>query len=183
MKKELLHFVLFFCLLAIDSYSQPLVINEIQIANIDQFIDPSFNYGAWIELYNSTSSEVTLTNYKIRHTDSDGNVESQTLTSAHGKIQPNGYGVVWFDHNSQNGFYGPNAATQIPFKLDSDGGIIEIIQPNGQTSDVLAYPKSIARCSFAKNKGGENLNGQILQLQEALIANLQTLRKDFLRQR
>lgn len=155
MKKELLHFVLFSCLLAIDSYSQPLVINEIQIANIDQFIDPSFNYGAWIELYNSTSSEVTLTNYKIRHTDSDGNVESQTLASAHGKIQPNGYGVVWFDHNSQNGFYGPNAATQIPFKLDSDGGIIEIIQPNGQTSDVLAYPKSIARCSFAKNKGGE----------------------------
>ena len=27
-----------------------LIINEIQVSNLDQYMDPSFNYGGWIEL-------------------------------------------------------------------------------------------------------------------------------------
>ena len=37
-----------------------IVINEIQASNVDMFVDPSFNYGGWIELYNPTSSPVDL---------------------------------------------------------------------------------------------------------------------------
>ena len=37
-----------------------LVANEIQVANIDRFIDHSFNYGAWLELYNTTDKTVNL---------------------------------------------------------------------------------------------------------------------------
>ena len=38
-----------------------LIINEIQVSNIDQYMDPSFNYGGWIELYNPTDEIIYLT--------------------------------------------------------------------------------------------------------------------------
>ncbi len=37
-----------------------LIINEIQSCNIDMFVDPSFNYGGWIEIYNPTDKAVSL---------------------------------------------------------------------------------------------------------------------------
>ena len=37
-----------------------MIINEVCVANIDQFIDPAYNYGGWIELYNPTSSQISL---------------------------------------------------------------------------------------------------------------------------
>ena len=45
--------------------AKSLVINEIQVTNIDQFIDPSFNYGGWIELYNPTNNPVNLAGWTI----------------------------------------------------------------------------------------------------------------------
>jgi len=33
-----------------------VVINEIQVANVDMYIDPSFNYGSWVELYNTSKN-------------------------------------------------------------------------------------------------------------------------------
>ena len=32
-----------------------LVFNEVQVANIDQYLDGALCYGSWIELYNPTS--------------------------------------------------------------------------------------------------------------------------------
>ena len=77
--------------------SKPLFINEIQVANIDRFIDPSYNYGGWIELYNPGDSSIPLNGYIIRHTDSDGYNQQCTLTSSHGNIPAKGYSVLWFD--------------------------------------------------------------------------------------
>ena len=37
-----------------------VIINEIQVANVDMFIDPSFNYGGWIEFYNPTAQPADL---------------------------------------------------------------------------------------------------------------------------
>ena len=44
-------------------FSKELFINEIQVANIDRFIDPSYNYGGWIELYNPGETSVQLSGY------------------------------------------------------------------------------------------------------------------------
>ena len=44
---------------------EDLIINEIQVANIDMFIDPSFNYGGWIEIFNPTDEDVNLFNCSI----------------------------------------------------------------------------------------------------------------------
>ena len=37
-----------------------LVINEIQVSNLDQYLDPSGNYGGYIELYNPTDTSIPL---------------------------------------------------------------------------------------------------------------------------
>ena len=42
-----------------------LIINEIQVANIDQFVDPSWNYGGWVEFYNRGSLPRQLRGYWI----------------------------------------------------------------------------------------------------------------------
>lgn len=156
-------FSLIFFLLAIFQKNimsaQSLLINEIQVANIDQFIDPSYNYGGWIELYNPTSKEIRLVNYSLRHTDDEGNVEEYTLTWNHGNTAAKGYSVLWFDHTRKDGYFGPNTGNQIPFKLDSDGGVLELLNPNGELVDAIAYPQSIARSSYQREIDGESTWG------------------------
>lgn len=134
--------------------NEHLLFNEVCVANIDRYIDPSYNYGGWVELYNPTSSAIALNNISLRHTDSEMKVKQYKLTYSHGSVSPQGYAVLWFDHNSQDGYYGPDAGTQIPFKLDADGGIIELLDANGSLVDAVEYPQSIARCSWMREKDG-----------------------------
>ncbi len=146
------------CVLALFAYSMwaaaDVVINEIQVANIDQYIDPSYNYGSWIELYNTGEESVSLSGMVIIHTDSEGESESYTLTSSNGKVSAHGYACLWFDHNSKDGFYGSGASTQIPFKLDADGGQIKLTDSNKRTVDTVDYPSAIARASYARTTDG-----------------------------
>lgn len=131
-----------------------LLINEIQVANVDMFIDPSFNYGAWVEIYNPTSDTIPLTNMLLRHTDAEGTMKLQRLTALHGTLYPQGYCCLWFDHNKKDGYYGKTAGEQIPFKLDLEGGVVELVDSRGNILDAVAYPAGIPRCSFARLTDG-----------------------------
>ena len=136
-----------------------LIINEIQVANVDMFIDPSFNYGSWVELYNPTEQSISLSGMKLRHTDSEGKVKEQKLTEQHGILPPMGYCLLWFDHNSKDGYYGKTAAQQIPFKMDEEGGMVELYNSRNTLQDAVIYPPAITRCSFARTSEGENTWG------------------------
>lgn len=129
-------------------------INEVQVANIDQFIDPSFNYGGWIELYNPTDALRSLDKAKIRHTDAEGMVEEATLGLGHGLLKSKDYICLWFDHNSEDGTYGGESHLQIPFKMDSEGGMLELVDANGTVVDQVVYPPVISRCSYARTTDG-----------------------------
>ena len=54
--------ILCVCAIVMKTTAQRIVINEVQVANVDMFIDPSFNYGGWVELYNTTADTLYLTN-------------------------------------------------------------------------------------------------------------------------
>lgn len=136
--------------------AQTLCINEIQVANVDQYIDPSFNYGGWVELYNPTANSMSLSGFRLRNTNNEGDVKQQTLTSSHGNVPAKGFVVLWFDHNCNDGYYGPYAGTQIPFKLDADGGKIELINSNGSIIDAVEYPQCIARSSWIRKPDGSS---------------------------
>ncbi len=118
-----------------------LIITEIQSANIDQYLDPSWNYGAWVELYNPTSTSVTLTGCWV--SDDVSNLEQVHITEPMA-VPAGGYKNLWFDHYDK---YSPK---QVNMKLDQEGGTIYITSDEGVVIAQADYPEAVARCSWAR---------------------------------
>ena len=124
-----------------------LLFTEVCIANIDQTIDYSNNYGGWVELYNPSTTSVSLDGWYI--SDDAMNLKKHRL-SGYGVLKPRRYLCIFFDHNANDGEYGPDAAKQVRFKLNRKGGSLYLSR-NGTDVDLsLAYPQSIPRCSYAR---------------------------------
>ena len=73
-----------------------LIINELQQSNVDMFVDPSFNYGSWVELYNPTDKAVSIIGFHV--SEDPANLKMFRLTPSVGVIPAKGYKVLWFDH-------------------------------------------------------------------------------------
>ena len=127
-----------------------LFINEVQVANLDQYLDNANCYGAWIELYNPSSEDIALQGMYL----SDG--ENTHRLSGQGSVPAGGFKTLWFDHNTTEGNYGSTARLQIPFKLDAEGGTISLLASDKTVVSSVSYPPSIPRCSWAcLTDGGE----------------------------
>lgn len=129
--------------LAQESDGGSIVINEVMASNIDMFVDPSYDYGGFIELYNPTSTDYPLDGLTLV----DDKEQTETLTAAHGVIPANGCKVLWFDHK-MNEFQ-----TQIPYKLNSEGGTISLCKGSSVIATV-AYPAATPRTSYARTTDG-----------------------------
>ena len=127
-----------------------LVINEIQVTNIDQYIDPSFNYGGWIELYNPTNAEINLANMVV----SDHLGRSFTCPTNMGSVPAKGFKNLWFDHNSRDNKYSSQAFKQVSFKLQYEGGEITLCDAEGNVLDSQSYPPAVQRASYARTTDG-----------------------------
>lgn len=126
--------------------AQTIIINELQAANLDMYVDPSFNYGTWVELYNPTSQTVSLQGCYV--SDDPANLKKHRLTSRAGVVPAKGYKVLWFDHHSKW------ALSQIDDKLDYDGGTFCISDENGVLIGSQTYPEAISRTSYARTTDG-----------------------------
>ena len=137
-----------------------LVINEIMARNIDTMIDPSFNYGGWIELYNPTESSISLNGMYISYDPS--NLKMVQLTSSHGSVPAHGFKTLWFDHYSNAGGgwgggsneYSNDANKQINFKIMPEGDTLYISDKNGKVIITQICPRAIARTSYARVTDG-----------------------------
>ena len=90
-----------------------LSFNEVMVANIDQYVDPCWNYGAWVELYNSTERSISIRGYWL----SDDSTNLKKLRISTSQVVPaNGFLNLWFDN------YNKYSLTQMNMKLDADGG-------------------------------------------------------------
>ena len=126
--------------------AESLIINEIQSSNVDMFVDPSFNYGAWVELYNPTDAPVSLRGIYV--SDDPDNLTKHQLKHA-AALPAKGYCVIWFDH-----YHHIYAPTQVNFKLDFDGGTIYISNRNGEVIASQEYPMAVPRTSYARTANG-----------------------------
>lgn len=128
--------------------SENLVINEIMAANVDVYLDPSFNYGSWVELYNPTDKSVSLGGLYI--TDNPNNLKKNQLLNTYGAIPAHGYALLNFDHHEE---WTMPSFRQIDDKLDCDGGII-IISDGTNIIAQQEYPEAISRTSYARKTDG-----------------------------
>lgn len=131
-----------------------LIINEIQVANIDMFVDPSYNYGPWVELYNPTTQDVSLCGCYV--SDNLDNPTRYRLNSDYGILPANGYTCLWFDHHEAD-------TTQIDFHPDYDGGTLYISDPTGTIIATLDYPQATTRTSYARITDGNTTWGTTAQ--------------------
>ena len=141
------------------SNAAALLVNEIMSRNIDLMLDPSYNYGGWIELYNPTNASISLNGLYI--SDDASNPRLVQLTSSHGSVPANGFKTLWFDHYEQanNGGWGGNTSStlgskQIDFKIDPDGDTLYISDRNGNVLITQICPRAIARTSYARITDG-----------------------------
>lgn len=138
-----------------------LLINEIQVANIDQYLDPGINYGGWIELYNPTDDVINLGGLYVKGTDMEGEEKLFHLRSDYGKVPSHGFRNIWFDHNAhydnkEEKSY--KAYHQVEWKLDYKGGTIAILDSDGTTELCSAtYPAALPRTSYARRTDGGEL--------------------------
>ncbi|MCD8265846.1 MAG: CotH kinase family protein, partial [Prevotellaceae bacterium] len=117
-----------------------VIMTEIQSANVDQFIDPSWNYGGWVELYNAGQRAFTLTGCWV--SDDSSNLEKARLTGAVA-VEPGAYLNLWFDHHDA-------LSTQVDMKLDAEGGTIYLSDADGNLIASQQYPEAVSRCSYAR---------------------------------
>lgn len=136
---------------AIGDQSQ-LIINEIQVANIDGFIDPSFNYGGWVELYNPTDEAVTLAGLYV--SEDASNLKAFRLPAGVGAVPAHGFKNIWFDHHDTGNKYSSVASRQVDFKLNYEGGTIYFSTASGQLLMSQDFPQAIQRCSYARTTDG-----------------------------
>lgn len=128
---------------------QALVVNEIMPANIDTYLDPSWNYGAFVEIYNPTEAPANLARCYL----SDDPLQPLKwhMPTTIGSVPAKGFKTIWFDHYDAK--YGP---CQANFKLNSDGGVLCISDDRGQLVVSCEYPAAISRCAWARTTDGGN---------------------------
>lgn len=134
---------LFSCPLLADEGT--ILINEIQVANVDRFVDPSWNYGGWIELYNTGTSQINLRGYWV--SDDPANLK-KAYVSQSVLLRAGGFANLWFDHHDK---YCPS---QIAMKLDTEGGTVYLSDRQGRLVASQDYPPAIARSSWARLSDG-----------------------------
>lgn len=124
-----------------------LIINELQQANVDMFVDPSFNYGSWVELYNPTDKAASIIGFYV--SDDPANLKKFRLPSSAGVIPAKGYQVIWFDHHEAD-------PRQVDFKLDCDGGTFYISNEDAVLVAMQSFPSAISRTSYSRITDGAN---------------------------
>ena len=77
-----------------------LHINEIMVANIDRFLDTSWNYGSWVEIYNSSLTDINLNRYYINTSNSN---REKTRIGYDLVIPARGHVVLWFARRKCSG--------------------------------------------------------------------------------
>ena len=138
-----------------DSPEEPaLVINEIMPANIDLFIDPSFNYGSWIELYNKSDQEIDISGWYLSNDPTD--CKQCPLGNRSRVIKAKSYLTLWFGHVDN---YCPE---QLDFKLENDyddhtqTSFVMLSDQNGNVRISENYPFVPARISWARKSDGSS---------------------------
>lgn len=134
--------------LALNAQETGLIINEIMPANISYLLDNTYNYGGWMELYNTSQESINLAGYHL--TDDISQPDKYTFPKNMGSIEAGAYKLVFFDNNDQD-------QRQVNFKLDCDGGALYLLDDKKKIIDLIEYGAAYALTSYARECDGDVL--------------------------
>ena len=122
-----------------------VVINEVMPANVSFVFDHSYNFGGWVELYNTSDVTIDLAGYSL--TDDIDNVRKFVLPASVGSIAPRSFKIVFFDNNDLD-------ERQASFKLDCDGAALYLFAKDGKQLSWVEYGYSYPNLSYARKVDG-----------------------------
>lgn len=130
-----------------------VIINELMPANVDMYVDPSWNYGGWVELYNPTDNDVNIATYWL--SDDAENLKKARIPLSVGLIPAKGYRVLWFDNVDTRKDIGEHwENTNIDMKLNCEGGVLYLSDYEGNVLASQDYPQAVMRTSYARRVDG-----------------------------
>ena len=131
-----------------------LKVNEIMAANVDMFVDPSWNYGGWLELYNPGDEIVSLAGCWV--SDDPEDLRKGLIHKDVGTVPAHGFRTLWFDHaDTRKDVNEKWVNTQVDTKLKCEGGTVYISDADGHILVEQAYPAAVMRCSYARKTDGD----------------------------
>ena len=135
-------FIFILCLFEKTALAQtfPVYINEIQASNTKTIKSPVWaEYADWIELINTSASEVNLGGYFLSD---DLSLKNKWIIPANTIIPPNGVLVFWADNR--------DAELHTNFKLSRDGEAVGLFSPSGEVIDSITFGYQADDISFGR---------------------------------
>lgn len=125
--------------------SGQLVVNEIMAQNNATVTDPNGDYSDWFELYNNSSSPLSL-DYLYASDDETNPLKWQFPLGT--VIEPNGYLIVWADQDlDQEGIHAD-------FKFSAAGESCVLSYANGTILETVTFGAQIANMGYARIPNG-----------------------------
>ena len=121
-----------------------LVINELMASNDATIADAFGEFDDWIELYNNSSSEISLDGYYL--TDDITDLTQFPLPTI--VLVPDSYTLIWADKDEEQGVDHAN------FKLDADGEEVFLVNSNLEIVDQLSFSALVADQSYSRSPNG-----------------------------
>lgn len=126
-------------------YAADLVISEVMASNNTVIYDQYYyNFGDWIEIYNSSGSSRNLEGYYL--TDDPNNLLKYQI-NYHFNINPGSQKIIWADRY--------DSYLHTNFSIDSDGEFIALVDPAGNIVDSVTIGRQFPDISYGRNNNNE----------------------------
>ena len=127
------------------SLENDVVINEFMASNDFTVADQDEEFDDWIELFNTTSSDIDLTGYFL--SDNAYNLDKYDIPA--GTIIPaNGYLIIWADED------GMQEGLHANFKLSASGEELFLVNPDTIVVDEVTFGEQQTDISYARSPNG-----------------------------
>jgi len=129
-------------------FNGAIQINELMVSNDTTVVDNAGEYEDWIELYNSTDTDIDLIGYSL--SDKEADLTKWTIDTSI-IIPAKGFQIIWCD---EDGSQGPNHAN---FKMSRTGEHIFLSNPMDGVIDDVLYDEQITDVSYAREVDGTGM--------------------------
>lgn len=126
------------------SLAPDIVINELMAANDSYQADSEGEYDDWIEIYNTSDAEISLSGWSL--SDDADNLTKWTFPDV--TISADDYLIIWADKDEEQ------SGLHADFKLSADGEALYLVNPEGDIVDQVLFEAQNTNASFGRYPNG-----------------------------